>query len=186
MRIAKKVLSLNLIQLNYGQIEGLPANPRKYTDEDVVDLALSIKETPELLKMRCPIVVPWESYYVTLGGNRRVEAANFNEEETLECFVVTGATIDEMKQIVIKDNGSFGKWDEEMLLKEWQDLPLQKWGVDMWQPVPPIDASDEELLPPSIDKQAKIVVIVPKTYEKEAVLSAVKDCLKQFPDCSVK
>jgi DNA modification methylase len=36
-----------------------------------------------------------------------------------------------LKEIVIKDNGSFGDWDMDMLANEWDDLPLKEWGVDI-------------------------------------------------------
>lgn len=129
MKIIKKTLPIESIQLNEGQIKGLPKNPRKYSDEDIVNLAKSLKETPELLEIRCPIVVPVDKNFITLGGNRRVEAARKNEEKTLTCYVLSGASVEKMKEIVIKDNGSFGDWDTEMLKAEWKDVPLLNWGI---------------------------------------------------------
>jgi hypothetical protein len=43
-----------------------------------------------------------------------------------------GLSIDKLKEIVIKDNGSFGEWDMDMLANEWDDLPLTQWGVPVW------------------------------------------------------
>lgn len=134
MEIKKITLPLESIELNSGQIDGLPANPRQWTLTDVEKLAASLKETPELLEMRCPIVVPHEGKYVTLGGNLRIAAASLNKEAQVPCFVLEDATTDKMKEIVIKDNGSFGKWDFDSLANEWTDEPLNDWGLDVWQP----------------------------------------------------
>ena len=38
-----------------------------------------------------------------------------------------------LKEIVIKDNGSFGDWDFDLLGNEWDDLPLSDWGVPAWE-----------------------------------------------------
>lgn len=38
-----------------------------------------------------------------------------------------------LKEIVIKDNGSFGEWDFDLLGNEWDDLPLTDWGVPAWE-----------------------------------------------------
>lgn len=132
MKIEKKVLPLAELELNNGQIEGLPANPRQWTLTDVERLAASLNETPELLEMRCPIVVPHEGKFVVLGGNLRLAAARHNKDTEVACFVMEGATTEKMKEIVIKDNGSFGKWDWDSLANEWDSLPLEDWGVDVW------------------------------------------------------
>lgn len=132
MEIKKQTLPLESIELNSGQIDGLPANPRQWTLTDVEKLAASLKETPELLEMRCPIVVPHEGKYVTLGGNLRIAAARVNKEAQVPCFVLEDATTAKMKEIVIKDNGSFGRWDWDSLANEWDSLPLEDWGVDVW------------------------------------------------------
>lgn len=134
MKIEKKVLPLAELELNNGQIEGLPANPRQWTLTDVERLAASLNETPELLEMRCPIVVPHEGKFVVLGGNLRLAAARHNKDTEVACFVMEGATTEKMKEIVIKDNGSFGKWDFDSLANEWTDEPLNDWGVEVWKP----------------------------------------------------
>ena len=38
--------------------------------------------------------------------------------------------MEKLREIIIKDNGSFGSWDYDMLANEWDDLPLSDWGVD--------------------------------------------------------
>lgn len=135
-RIEKVTLSLKDIDLNEGQIEGLPANPRNWTKEELKSLALSLKETPELFEMRCPIVVPHDGRYVVLGGNLRIAAARENKEKEVTCFVFNSTSIEKMKEIVIKDNGAWGKWDYDALANEWSDLPLSDWGIPVWEESP--------------------------------------------------
>lgn len=135
-RIEKVTLSLKDIDINEGQIEGLPANPRNWTKEELKSLAHSLVETPELFEMRCPIVVPHNGRYVVLGGNFRIAAARENKETAVDCFIFHSTSIEKMKQIVIKDNGSWGKWDFDALANEWSDLPLSDWGIPVWEESP--------------------------------------------------
>ena len=135
-RIEKVTLSLKDIDINEGQIEGLPANPRNWTKDELKSLAHSLVETPELFEMRCPIVVPHNGRYVVLGGNFRIAAARENKETAVDCFVFHSTSIEKMKQIVIKDNGSWGKWDFDALANEWSDLPLSDWGIPVWEESP--------------------------------------------------
>ena len=144
-KIERRRLPLSALQLNSGQIEGVPANPRQWTLTDVEKLAASLKETPELLEMRCPIVVPVGDAFVVLGGNLRLAAAQYNKDSEIDCFVLNGATPRKMKEIAIKDNGSFGKWDFDSLANEWDDLPLNDWGLEVWQPM------DEQKLPEELE-----------------------------------
>ena len=53
-----KKLPVSKLTMNTGQIEGVPANPRQWTQADLDRLAASIEETPELLDARGAIVVP--------------------------------------------------------------------------------------------------------------------------------
>ena len=125
-----EVIDIEKLRSNSGQIEGLPANPRKWDADDVKRLAKSIEETPELLEARPPIVVPQNGWYVVLGGNMRLEACRYLDYDEIVCAVMEeGTPIETLKQIVVKDNGSFGEWDTEALLAEWKDLPLEDWGA---------------------------------------------------------
>lgn len=171
-------MPLSEIELNSGQIEGLPANPRQWTLSDVERLAASLEETPELLEMRCPIVVSYEGKYVTLGGNLRIAAARHNKVESLPCFVLEGATIQKMKEIVIKDNGSFGKWDWDSLANEWEGEELVEWGVDVWQPAKdamPAELKGVDLTPDELPKiegegetaMERVIVVFPPDKRDE-------------------
>lgn len=123
------------MEINAGQIEGLPSNPRQWTKEEMERLKKSIKDTPELLEARGAIVYPHGGKYVVLGGNMRLSAVKALGWRTMPCIVLPeDIPVEKLKEIVIKDNGSFGEWDMDALANAWDDLPLSEWGVDVnWE-----------------------------------------------------
>ena len=128
-------LPLSQLEQNHGQIEGLPRNPRTWTQAEINRIAASLKETPELLEARPLIVLPHQGKYVILGGNLRYEGSKKNRAKDVPCFIVSeGTPLDKLKEIVIKDNGSFGAWDYDALANEWDNGRLPDWGVPVWDP----------------------------------------------------
>ena len=128
-----KRIRLTDLELNKGQVEGLPSNPREWTRTDLDHLITSIKETPELLEARGLIVWPYGGKYIILGGNMRFSALREMNEVDAPCYVMPEDTpMEKLREIVIKDNGAFGSWDYDMLANEWDDLPLPEWGVPSW------------------------------------------------------
>lgn len=126
-------IKISKLHANKGQIPGLPANPRSWTKEELNKIAQSLRETPELFGMRPIIVYPIEDGYVVLGGNLRLAGAKKNKDREVPCIIVPEDTpVEKLKEIVIKDNGSFGEWDFDALANEWDDLPLTDWGVPAW------------------------------------------------------
>lgn len=123
-------IKLDKLAPNIGQIPGLPMNPRNWTDEDVERIAKSLRETPELFEARPIIATPFDGKNVILGGNLRYEGAKANGDETAPVVLIPAETpVEKMREIVIKDNGTFGQWDVEALLREWDNGKLSDWGV---------------------------------------------------------
>lgn len=134
MKTGHQRIAIDLIEMNTGQIAGLPSNPRLWTKAQLDNLKASIEETPELLEARGCIVDYHEGKYVCLGGNMRYAACKALGMSELPCYVVPeGTTILKKKQIVAKDNVSMGDWDFDALANEWSDMDLEGWGV----PIPP-------------------------------------------------
>ena len=139
-----KKLPLTELDFNTGQIQGLPVNPREWTDAEIKKLAKSMKGTPELTEARGCIVVPYEGRYVVLGGNLRLAAAKFLKWPSIMCAVLPeGTKVGKLKEIVLKDNSSFGSWDLSLLRKDWSEFDLAGWGIDVtWDTAGPApDAS---------------------------------------------
>lgn len=126
-------IALKDLEQNTGQIPGLPANPRQWKKTEVDKIAKSLRETPELFEARPIIVTQYAGKFVILGGNLRFEGCKRNKDKDAPCFIIPDDTpIDKMKEIIIKDNGSFGEWDYDALGNLWDDLPLGDWGVPAW------------------------------------------------------
>lgn len=126
-------IKLTDLVLNEGQVTGLPTNPRQWTRAELENLKKSLQETPELLEARGILVYPWEGKYLVLGGNMRLSALKALKAKDAPCIVFPEDTpVDKLKEVVIKDNGSFGQWDFDSLANEWGDLPLTDWGVPVF------------------------------------------------------
>lgn len=150
-------LPIASVEQNTGQIDGLPSNPRQWTQTDIDRLAKSLEETPELFEARPLIVYPYKDKYVILGGNLRFSAAKKLKMQDVPVHILDeDLSLEKLREIVIKDNGSFGEWDMDMLANEWDDLPLKEWGVDIgdWEQkdISPDDFGEDFSLP-SGDKQ---------------------------------
>lgn len=71
-----KKIEIKRLQPNKGQIEGLPANPRKWTNADLEKLMESMEETPMLTEARGCIVYPFGDVFVVLAGNMRASVTS--------------------------------------------------------------------------------------------------------------
>lgn len=145
MSFERARLPLGVFETNTGQVDGLPANPRKWSKKEVERLAKSIRETPELLELRPVIALRHGDALVVLGGNLRLEAARHLKLDSVPVLIVEDTVpADKLKEIVIKDNGSFGEWDADLLAKDWGGLDLKGWGVPEWETSEPDDSEVAE------------------------------------------
>ena len=184
-----KPIPIGQLELNEGQIDWLPRNPRQWTREQLDRLKASILETPLLLEARGLIVWgPHDAAYVVIGGNMRLAALRELKAATAPCYVLPACLDPEkVKAIAIKDNGSFGEWDVDALMAEWaEDYDLAEFGVDQWKPEDTVSSPGipQEALPPELqgadmdpdkleplvgdDETAMERVIITYTGEEEA------------------
>ena len=153
-----KKIHLGLLYFNTGQIPGLPPNPREWTDLELKRLAKSMKNTPELVEARGCIVVPYEGRYVVLGGNLRLAAAKYLKWPDIMCAVLPeGLPVAKLKEIVLKDNSSFGSWDLSLLRKDWAEFDFGDWGINVtWDTAGPApDASVSETPQEEIERMQR-------------------------------
>tara|TARA_R100000329_G_scaffold35345_2_gene33216 strand:+ start:2107 stop:2703 length:597 start_codon:yes stop_codon:yes gene_type:complete len=102
-------------------------NPRIIRSEKFKKLVQSIKNFPEMLKIR-PIVVNKD--LVVLGGNMRLRACI--EAGIKEVYIQeVNLSKEKEKEFIIKDNSSFGEWDWDILANEWNVEELKDWGVNI-------------------------------------------------------
>lgn len=158
--------------MNTGQIDGVPANPRQWTQADLDRLAASIEETPELLDARGAIVVPYKGKFVVLGGNMRLTAAKKLGLAEMPCAVLPEDTpAEKMKEIVVKDNGAFGAWDFDALANEWDGLPLTDWGVPAWKTEKDEEEKEQTDLSDKVEYQYKLEITLANETEQEKMFN---------------
>lgn len=135
----KERISLSCLELNEGQIVGIPKNPRYLKGEEHDKLKKSLKDSPELLQYKPLMVYAIEGgKFVVICGNMRLricqELHNEGVEgfEALPCFVLNkDVPIAKIKEYAIKDNVQAGNWDwDELANGDWEVDDLQDWGVD--------------------------------------------------------
>lgn len=71
INVKVELVNLNQLQVNTGQIDGVPKNPRFIKNKDFKDLVRSIIVFPKMLFLR-PITYAYD--FIVLGGNQRKEA----------------------------------------------------------------------------------------------------------------
>ena len=130
------MLKVSSLVQNNGQLGWLPKNPRQWTQTDIDRTAASIREDEDFLEDRPLLVVPNGDEYIVFAGNLRREGAKKQKMKTVPAVVYYPETDEDrltVKRRAMKDNGSFGAWDYDALANEWDDLPLQDWGVPSWK-----------------------------------------------------
>ena len=117
-------------QVKLNAIKSNKDNPRLIKDDKFKKLVKSIKEFPEMLKLR-PIVV--DEDMVVLGGNMRLKASREAGLKEVWIEVAEGLTEEQKKEFIVKDNVGFGEWDWDSLGNDWDNVKLGEWGMDVWQ-----------------------------------------------------
>ena len=135
----KERISLSCLELNEGQIVGIPKNPRYLKGEEHDKLKKSLKDSPELLQYKPLMVYAIEGgKFVVVCGNMRLRICQELHDEGVEgfdalpCFILNkDVSIAKIKEYAIKDNVQAGNWDwDELANGDWEVEELQDWGVD--------------------------------------------------------
>ena len=104
-----------------------PDNPRWIRSKDFDNLVESIRNFPEMLKIR-PIVCNLD--HVVLGGNQRLQAVREIEWRFVDVEVVD-LTEDQQREFLIKDNNSSGDWNMDMIANQFDMTQLEDWGMKL-------------------------------------------------------
>tara|TARA_R100001509_G_scaffold165065_1_gene144969 strand:- start:683 stop:1870 length:1188 start_codon:yes stop_codon:yes gene_type:complete len=118
-----------------------PDNPRLIKDRKFKKLVKSIKDFPEMLKIR-PIVV--DENNIILGGNMRYKACI--EAGLKEIYIIQAKDLneDQKKEFIIKDNVGFGEWDWDIIANDWDLGKLNDWGLDLPEFDSPLEAEQDD------------------------------------------
>lgn len=141
-------MKLSELQLNTGQLEGLPANPRYIEAEDFEQLKLRLLRMPQYLRHN---QIKVEEHNIILGGNMRYRALQalaaehavatwtdaegvqhthtFSDEIPDEWVAhLKDYTLEDKRRIVLLDNAQNGKDDLDRLANEWNIDEINDWG----------------------------------------------------------
>ncbi len=135
-----KVLPIEQLQINEGQLPWLRKNPRSWTQTDIDRTKHSLAEDCELMQARPLLAVPGpdKDTFVVFGGNLRLTAARalgwpgvpvvvFHPDGGKNPSEIDKETI---HRLALKDNGSFGSWDTDELANwDFDTLELEDFGL---------------------------------------------------------
>lgn len=128
-------IAVDRLAVNEGQLDWLPRNPRQWTQTDIDRMVKSMEEDPDFAEERPVLAVPGpDKTFVVFCHNLLTRAAQVKGEKQLPAVIYEPET-DEDKQTILrralKDNGSFGSWDTDILADEWdfETFELEDFGL---------------------------------------------------------
>lgn len=159
-------ISLSQLELNDGQLEGLPKNPRFIKDEKFNDLVRSIEQSPEFLEARPLLVYQYaKGRYIAIAGNMRLRACRALKMPDAPCYVFPKETpLVKLREYAIKDNMAYGQIDWDVLANDWEPSELKEWAFELpdgWlgEELPPLEGEPEELTSEEKNKPFVIKVV---------------------------
>ena len=154
------------------KIKNNPNNPRLVKDDKFFKLVKSIKEFPEMLKIR-PIVV--NDDLIVLGGNMRLKACKEAGLKEVPVIQASELTAEQQREFIVKDNVGFGEWDWDILANEWDSTDLDNWGLDSWQNIDDIETSNEFSLPSGDKEPFQQMTFTLADEQAEQIKNAIAD-----------
>ena len=152
-------------------------NPRFIKDNKFKKLVKSIKEFPEMLKLR-PIVVNKDM--VVLGGNMRLKACKEAGLKDVWILKADDLTEEQQKEFIVKDNVGFGEWDWDILANEWDVDLLEEWGleINIDNVIDELEEDDDIELPQSVQleppKEYILIMAEPNSVDWEELKEKLK------------
>ena len=150
-------------QIKSYKIQGNPNNPRIIKNDKYRKLVQSIKDFPEMLKLR-PIVV--DENMMILGGNMRWKASRDAGLKDVWIDIAEGLSDEKKEEFIVKDNLNFGEWDWDNLANEWDNKKLNEWGMDVWMTEDdvkeiknPVNSETENPLAVEIDTECNYIIL---------------------------
>lgn len=179
--IETKNIQIKNLELNSGQLEGLPKNPRLIRDEKFEALLKSISDAPEMLNLRELLVFEYKKgKYIVIGGNMRLKACKELGYSELPCKILPAETpLEKLREYTIKDNNNFGEYDWDLLASDWDSVQLEDWGVDLdWDEQDSGSAENE--VPTENEAENELEYsrkIVAPVYEPNGQKPLISDCI---------
>lgn len=116
----EQAVQATVIEVDITLVHANPTNPRTIKDGAFRKLVKSLKEFPQMLWKRPPVVVTQEDgSYMALGGNKRTDAARSAGYKTIPIMVADDWDADQRKRFILLDNDNSGDWDFGMLTQQY-------------------------------------------------------------------
>ena len=166
---------MELVKIN--KVKANETNPRLIKDSKFKKLVTSIKEFPEMLKLR-PIVVNKDM--VVLGGNMRLKACKEAGLKEVYILKANDLTEEQQKEFIVKDNVGFGEWDWDILANEWDVDLLEEWGleINIDNVIDKLEEDDDIELPQSVQleppKEYILIMAEPNSVDWEELKETLK------------
>jgi len=177
MNVKNRYNNMKPVKVKIHKIKMNPENPRFIKGAKFDKLVKSIKDFPEMLKLR-PIVV--DENNIILGGNMRYKACIEAGLKEIYAIQTDDLTEDQKKEFIIKDNSSFGDWDWDILANEWDVDLLEDWGLDLPinDQIDNLEEDDEIELPQSVQlvppKEYILIMAEPNSVDWEELKEILK------------
>lgn len=198
-----ELVSIQSLEVNDGQVVGIPKNPRYLKGEEHDKLKKSLKESPELLRYKPLMVYATDTSYIVICGNMRLRICQELHNEGIEgfdalpCFVLNkDVPIAKIKEYAIKDNVQAGNWDwDELANGDWEVEDLQDWGLECSflgndsEENADIDALFEDAQKTEDKpKEIKLSVHIPQELEEkfEEIKEAIKAAISEYEGVELK
>jgi len=171
------MVKVKIEKVGINEIFENPTNPRSINKQKFNKLINSVKEFPEMLRLR-PIVV--DKDMIILGGNMRYKACK--EVGLKEVYIIQAAdlTDKQAQEFIIKDNVGFGDWDWDVLANVWDMDKLEDWGLDLplETQVDNMEEDDEIEIPQSVQlepsKEYILIMAEPNSVDWEDLKETLK------------
>lgn len=172
MKISKITrVAVDRLRINEGQLDWLPRNPRQWTQTDIDRMVKSVEEDPDFADVRPVLATPAkDGTLIVFAHNLLTRAAQVRGDKTLPVATFTPETEEDqatIRRLAIKDNGSFGSWDTDILANDWDFEPfeMEKWGIPEWvtggvgkTTPPPSQSKTGEVNPDDLDEMVTLKI----------------------------
>lgn len=175
--IEVKVIPLSKLHLNTGQIKDVPKNPRFIRDESYAKTKKSIQDDPEMLSIREIVAYDNSGELVVILGNQRFRVLKELGEKTAIVKILPSDTpAKKLRAYIVKDNTHYGEHDYDILFNEYDDDPLDEWGI--------VTGTDYEEQSESEKKKKHLIEVTCK--DEESQLKTFEKLQTLGIDCRIK
>ena len=158
-------------------------NPRFIKDYKFKKLVKSVKEFPEMLKLR-PIIIDKDN--IILGGNMRYKACI--EIGLKEVYIIKANSFnkEQLKEFIIKDNVGYGQWDWDLIANQWDTQQLNHWGLDVLELEETFNEGEIGEDDNETGKNEVVINLTMPYYQYEKMENDFENFIKKYPNVVCK